>query len=107
MMNENNMALAELVPGAIGPDEARVTVTYKEGDTFDLPNPVPFVGVAKENFLAWAQETMRHGWPRRAADPTADLSQYSVEPVPKPQNPLSGEHDFHRVLIRPKTTYGC
>lgn len=91
-----------------GSDEAWVTVTYKEADTFDLPRPVPFTHATKEQWRAWAQEMMRTGGiPGRPADPRADLSNFSVEPVPRPTTQHPGGHDFNRVLIRPKTDYGC
>jgi|GEM_PF-4188549 len=107
MTNEVTAIVPATARLVAGPDEAWVTVTYKEADTFDLPRPVPFTHGTKEQWRAWAQEMMRTGGiPGRPMDLNADLSNFSVEPVPRdPTHP--GGLDFNRVLIRPKTDYGC
>jgi hypothetical protein len=106
MMNDvTNLAIA---PIAVQPNEALVTITYREGDTFDLPRPVPYDGASPEDWKRWAVEMMRTGGiPGRAADPTAELDDYSVERCPRPATPQPGQRDHNLVLIRPKTNLGC
>lgn len=107
-MNEVTHGLVAAAPFAVLPNEALVIVTYKEGDTFDLPRPVIYEGSSKEDFKRWAVEMMQAGGiPGREADPDAELDDYSVELCPRPAAPQEGQRDHNVVLIRPKTNFGC
>jgi len=107
-MNEITQGLAVVPPFAVQPNEARVIVTYVEGDTFDLPRPVIYDGSSEDDFKRWAVEMMRGGGiPGRPADPEAELDDYKVERLPRSANAEPGQRDFNLVLIRPKTGYGC
>lgn len=89
----------------IEPHEARVNVTYK-GENFDLPDPVQYQA-ADGDILGWVSEAIRTGSiPGVTIDPQPNLRDFKVDRFDAPRTPATGQPDYNKIFVRPKTAYG-
>lgn len=89
-----------MVDMVINADEARVNVTWN-GQNGDLPDPVYFESTDGD-LRAMVQEAVQNGdVPGIAADPGANFTDFVVD-----RFRATGEEDWNKIHIRPKTPFG-
>jgi hypothetical protein len=85
---------------AIGPNEARVNVTFA-GQNGDLPDPVS-VDASDADVRSWVTEAVRTGGiPGVAAAPAADFADFVIDRFPPTE-----VRPFNMMSVRPKTPFG-
>lgn len=92
--------MADELVHVIGPDEARVNVTYANQNG-ELRDPV-FFQSSDADVKAWVTEAVRNGSiPGVRADTTADFRDYVVDRFPPTE---ARPHNL--IQVRPKTAFG-
>lgn len=82
-------------------NEARLNVTWS-GNNGDLPDSVSF-DATDGDIRQWATETVRTGGvPGIPADPNADFRDFVID-----RFTANDATPFNRVMLRPKTPFGC
>lgn len=94
----NEMVAYEAAP-AMGPDQARVNITYA-GSNGDLPDPVSFQA-ADGDVKTWLSEALRTGGIPGIPAAVADLRDFVVD-----RFPATNARPYNLLQVRPKTPFG-
>ena len=97
-LTQRPFAMAEVRP-MIGPDQARVNITWK-GQNAELPDPVAF-DASDADVKQWVTEAVRAGIPGITADAAADFGDFVVDRFAG-----NDTTPYNRLMIRPKTPFG-